>query len=63
MCANAPIFFDDNVMFTPGVTMSNSDHRIDVKGKYISNVGEANKLPENDLPIVLKGDTTGSAPM
>ncbi len=56
MCANAPITLGDHVMIGPGVTIISGDHRIDVKGKYMMDVGEADKLPENDQPIVLKGD-------
>ena len=56
MCANAPIIIGDHTMFGPGVTMVSGDHRIDVPGKYMTEVGEADKLPENDQPIVLEGD-------
>ena len=56
MCKNAPIIIGDNVMLGPNVTMITGDHRIDVVGKYMIDVGEDEKLPENDSPIVLKGD-------
>ena len=56
MCKNAPIIIGDNVMLGPNVTMITGDHRIDVVGKYMVDVKEDEKLPENDLPIVLKGD-------
>lgn len=56
MCANAPITIGDHVMMGPGVTMISGDHRIDVPGKYMVEVGEADKLSENDQPIVLEGD-------
>lgn len=56
MCANAPIVIGEHVMFGPGVTMISGDHRVDMIGKYMVEVGEADKLPENDQPIVLEGD-------
>lgn len=56
MCTNAPIVIGDHTMLGPGVTMISGDHRIDIPGKYMTEIGEADKLPENDLPIVLKGD-------
>ena len=56
MCTNAPITIGDHTMMGPGVTMISGDHRIDVCGRYMVEVGEDGKLPENDRPIVLKGD-------
>lgn len=56
MCKNAPIRIGDHVMFGPGVTMITGDHRIDMIGKYMIDVTEEEKLPENDAPIVLEGD-------
>ena len=56
MCTNAPIVMGDHIMLGPGVTMITGDHRIDIPGKYMTQIGEKDKLPENDQPIVLKGD-------
>lgn len=56
MCAGAPIIIGDHVMIGPRVTMISGDHRVDVVGKYMTEVKSADKLPENDLPIVLTGD-------
>ena len=56
MCVNAPVIIGDNVMFGPGVTLITGDHRIDIVGKYMNEVKQKDKLPENDQPIVLKGD-------
>lgn len=56
MCTNAPIVIGDHTMFGPGVTMITGDHRIDIPGKYMTEVGEKDKRPENDQPIVLEGD-------
>jgi acetyltransferase-like isoleucine patch superfamily enzyme len=43
-------------MFGPNVTLITGDHRIDILGKYMIDVTEAEKLPENDAPIVFEGD-------
>lgn len=56
MCLNAPIIIGDHVIFGPRTTIVTGDHRIDCIGKYIIDVGEEQKLPENDLPVVFCGD-------
>ena len=56
MCAKAPIVIRDHVMTGPRVTMISGDHRTDMVGKYMTEVKGADKLPENDQPIVLEGD-------
>lgn len=56
MCVRAPIILGDKVMLGPNVTMITGDHRLDCVGKYMIDIRESEKLPENDLPIILKGD-------
>ena len=56
MCVHAPIILGDKVMLGPNVTMITGDHRLDCVGRYMMDIGEDEKLPENDLPIILKGD-------
>ena len=56
MCTNAPVVIGDYVMFGPGVTVITGDHRTDVVGKYMTEVTEAEKLPQNDQEVVFKGD-------
>lgn len=68
----AHIYIGNYVMFGPNVTIRGGDHRIDVVGKYIYEVGGAEKLPENDKDVhiedgvwcgcnvtILKGVTIG----
>ena len=43
-------------MFGPNCTIITGDHRIDIVGKYMSQVTVAEKKPENDLPVKLEGD-------
>lgn len=56
MCAIAPITIRDHVMFGPNVTIISGDHRVDIPGKFMTENTSADKLPENDQPIVLEGD-------
>lgn len=56
MCDGAPIYIGDDVMFGPRVTVITGDHRIDYVGKYMFDVRGADKLPENDQPVIFKGD-------
>lgn len=56
MCLKAPIIIGDHVMFGPRTTIITGDHRTDCIGQYMIDVGENQKLPENDLPVVFNGD-------
>ena len=56
LCANAQLCIGDHVMFGPNCSVITGDHRIDIVGKYMSKVTVAEKLPENDLPVIIKGD-------
>lgn len=44
----------NKVLFGPNVTILGGDHNISIKGKYMFDVKE--KLPENDLDIIIKDD-------
>lgn len=56
MCTEAEIRIGNNVMFGPNVTLISGDHRTDLVGKYMNEVSEDEKLPDNDKPIVIMGD-------
>lgn len=56
MCTGAPIIIGNHVMFGPDVTLITGNHRIDIIGKYMTEVGIPDKRPEDDLPIIIKGD-------
>jgi acetyltransferase-like isoleucine patch superfamily enzyme len=49
-----PLTIGKKVVFGPRPTIITGDHRTDVIGKYIKDVRE--KLPENDLPVVIEDD-------
>lgn len=49
------IYIDDYVIFGPHVTIRGGDHRIDVIGKHIAEIGEDEKLSENDADVHIEG--------
>ncbi len=72
MASIAHIYIGNNVMLAPGVVIRGGDHRIDLVGRYIIDIKEDEKLPENDQDvhigedvwigqnaIILKGVTIG----
>jgi len=48
------IVIGNKVMFGPNVTIIGGDHNSSVIGKYMFDTQD--KLPENDLPIIIKDD-------
>ena len=56
MCAIAPLEIGDHVIFGPNCTVITGDHRIDIVGKYMSEVKGEDKSPENALPVKFEGD-------
>ena len=56
ICTLAKIRIGDHTMFGPNVTMITGGHRTDIRGKYISEVNNSDKRPEDDKDIVLEGD-------
>ena len=46
----------DYVVFGPEVLIVTGNHRTDIVGEYILNVGDDKKLPENDADVVFAGD-------
>jgi acetyltransferase-like isoleucine patch superfamily enzyme len=55
-CTEAPLTIGRKVIFGPRPTIITGDHRIDLIGKYIIDVTVDEKLPENDLPVVIEDD-------
>jgi len=52
----AKIYIGNYVMFGPNVTIRGGNHRIDIVGKYMYNVKENEKLPENDQDVIIEDD-------
>lgn len=55
-CTKAPLTIGKKVIFGPRPTIITGDHRIDIIGKYIIDVTDEEKLPDNDLPVVIEDD-------
>lgn len=55
-CTGAPLIIGKKVIFGPRPTIITGDHRADIIGRYIMDVTDAEKLPENDLPVVIEDD-------
>ena len=53
-CTDAPLTIGKKVIFGPKPTIITGDHRIDLIGKHLIDVTVAEKLPENDLPVVIE---------
>ena len=56
LTTRAKVRFGNHIMLGPGVTMVSGNHRIDIIGKYMSEVSDAMKVPENDQDIVIEDD-------
>lgn len=52
----AKVYIGSNVMLAPNVFLISGDHRIDIVGKYMIDLKEKDKLPENDKNIVIQDD-------
>ena len=52
----APLTIGRYVMIAPNVTIVTGEHRTDVVGEYMRNIGAKDKLPENDMPVVIEDD-------
>ena len=56
MAVGAPLEIKGHFMGGPGLTIITGDHRIDIREKYMDEVTVAEKLPENDQPVVIEED-------
>lgn len=50
------ILIGDHVVFGPKVSIRGGDHRIDFIGKFIDQVDDTMKKPENDQDVIFEGD-------
>lgn len=55
-CTRAELIIGNKVVFGPKPTIITGDHRIDVLGKYIVDVTDDEKSPENDAPVIIEDD-------
>ena len=55
-CTRAELKIGNKVIFGPRPTIITGDHRIDIVGKYIIDVGDNEKMPQNDAAVVIEDD-------
>lgn len=53
-CTIAPLTIGKKVIFGPKPTIITGDHRTDYIGKHLIDVTDAEKLPGQDLPVVIE---------
>jgi acetyltransferase-like isoleucine patch superfamily enzyme len=56
IATRASIRVGDHVMFGPGVVIRGGNHRFDVVGTYIDQIGDELKRPEDDQGVVIEDD-------
>lgn len=53
---HAKIIIKNNVLIGPGLTVVTGDHRVNIVGKYVIDVTDGEKLPENDVDVLIEED-------
>lgn len=56
LTTRAKVHIGNHIMFGPGVSVISGNHRIDIPGKYMSEVTDAMKRLEDDQDIVIEDD-------
>lgn len=56
VATRSKIIIGDHVVFGPNVCVRGGDHRTDIVGRFIDNVSDDLKLPENDKDVIFEGD-------
>jgi len=56
MCTLAQVIIGDHVMFGPDVLLVTGNHRVNIIGKYMTEITNAEKFEEDDEDIILEGD-------
>ena len=56
MCTRAKVIMKGHIMFGPGVTIITGGHRLDYIGKYMIDVGNNEKNPDDDKDIIIEED-------
>ena len=56
LSTRAKVIIGNHIMFAPNVTIVTGNHRIDMLGKYMSEVTDEEKLDENDKDVIIDDD-------
>ena len=60
-CTRAELTIGKKVIFGPKPTIITGDHRIDLVGRYIIDVTDEEKLPDQDAPVIIEDDVWAGA--
>ncbi len=56
LSTKAALTIKGHFMAGPNLTIVTGDHRIDIKDRYMDSITSAEKLPENDIEVVIEED-------
>lgn len=56
LTTKANVYLENHIMFGPGVTIVSGNHRINVLGKYMSEIADSMKEDTDDQDICIKND-------
>ena len=56
LATHAKVYIGDHTMIGSGTSIITGNHRIDVVGKYMDEIKEKDKLPENDKDVIIEED-------
>ena len=56
MSTIANIYIGDHVMFAPNVTVITGGHRTDIPNRFMDEISDNEKLPEDDQDVIFEGD-------
>lgn len=56
LSTRAQIFIGNHVMFGPNVFIITGNHRIDIIGRYMSDIKDSEKFPEDDQDVIIEDD-------
>lgn len=56
LTTRAQVVVGNHIMFGPGVTIITGNHRIDMIGKYMTDVKDEDKRPEDDQDVTIEDD-------
>lgn len=54
--SRSKIIIRNHVVFGPHVSIRGGDHRVDIVGRFIDEIKDCDKIPENDKDVVFEGD-------
>ena len=54
--AVAKVYLGNHIMIGPNLTIISGDHRIRLVGKYMKEISDSEKLPENDSDVIIEDD-------